>query len=157
MNPIRVLLADDHALVRAGIAALLGRLPDVAVVAEAGDGLEALALIREHRPDVALVDIAMPGLGGLEVAARAKEECPGVRVLILSMHTSEEYVRRALQAGRPATCSRTPPRPSWSWRCGRWRAARRTSAPRWPGSSSKGTPGTAKKRPTPSRRGSGRS
>jgi DNA-binding NarL/FixJ family response regulator len=99
MKPIRILLADDHTLVRAGIRSLLQNLADVQVVAEAGDGRAALSLIEMHRPDVAMVDIAMPGLNGLEVAARVTEDFPYVRVVILSMHASEEYVLRALRAG----------------------------------------------------------
>jgi DNA-binding NarL/FixJ family response regulator len=99
MKPIRVLLADDHALVRAGFRALLQSLPDMEVVAEAGDGREALRLIDLHQPDVVLMDIGMPGLNGLEAAARIVEESPHIRVIILSMHATEEYVLRALRAG----------------------------------------------------------
>jgi DNA-binding NarL/FixJ family response regulator len=96
---IRVLLAEDHALVRAGLCALLRNVPGVEIVAEAGDGQEALRLIREHRPDVALLDISMPGLNGLEVLVRVKEECPDVRVIILSVHATDEYVQQALRDG----------------------------------------------------------
>ena len=96
---IRVLLADDHALVRAGLSALLKGIAGVEVVAEAGDGREALALIAKHRPHVVLMDIAMPGLNGLEAAARAKKDFPGVRIMVLSMHVNEEYVLQALRAG----------------------------------------------------------
>ncbi len=99
MTPIRVLLADDHGLVRAGIRALLQSLSGIEVVAEAEDGREALRLIAAHRPDVVLMDIAMPGLNGLEAAARATKEFPGVRVIILSMHANEEYVLQALRSG----------------------------------------------------------
>jgi DNA-binding NarL/FixJ family response regulator len=99
MKSIRILLADDHTLVRAGIRSLVQSLPGVQVVAEAGDGREALSLIEMHQPDVALLDIAMPGLNGLEVAAQVADSFPYVRVLILSMHATEEYVLRALRAG----------------------------------------------------------
>ena len=99
MKPLRVLLADDHALVRAGMRALLGELSGVEVVAEAGDGQEALRLIAEHKPDLALLDISMPGLNGLEVAQRAGKEHPSTRIVILSMHVDHEFVRRALVAG----------------------------------------------------------
>jgi DNA-binding NarL/FixJ family response regulator len=99
MTPVRVLLADDHALVRAGIRALLEGLEGVTVVAEAGNGSEVLGLARRHRPDVALLDISMPGLGGLEASAQLKEELPQVRVVMLSMHANEEYVLQALRAG----------------------------------------------------------
>ena len=99
MTPIRVLLADDHALVRAGVRSLLETLRDVVVIAEAADGAEALALIAAHRPDVALLDINMPKLSGLEVTARAAGSVPPTRVLIVSMHVDEEYVREAIRAG----------------------------------------------------------
>jgi len=85
--------------VRAGFRAILEALPDVHVVAEAGDGREALRLIEQHQPNVALMDIAMPGLNGLEAAGRVSEAYPHVRVIILSMHANEEYVIRALQSG----------------------------------------------------------
>jgi DNA-binding NarL/FixJ family response regulator len=99
MKPICVLLAEDHALVRAGFRALLENLPGIQVVAEAGDGREALRLIETHRPDVVLMDITMPGLNGLEAAARVASEFPYVHVIILSMHANEEYVLQALRAG----------------------------------------------------------
>lgn len=98
-GPIRVLVAEDHALVRAGFCALLRTLDDVQLVAEAGDGREALELIQGARPDVVLVDISMPGLNGLELTRRLALEQPEVRVLILSVHSGEEYVLRALDAG----------------------------------------------------------
>src|SRR5437868_7542058 len=84
MRPIRVLLADDHALVRAGFRALLNNLPGVEVIAEAADGREALALVKAHLPDLVLLDITMAGLNGLEAAVRIAREFPDVRVLMLS-------------------------------------------------------------------------
>ena len=99
MTPIRVVLADDHTLVRAGIRALLEKLPDVHVVAEASDGREAVHLVTTTQPDVVLMDIAMPGLNGLEATRRLVKEFPAIRVLILSMHKNEEYVWQALRAG----------------------------------------------------------
>jgi DNA-binding NarL/FixJ family response regulator len=96
---MRVLLADDHALVRAGIRALLAGLPDVESVVEAGDGQEALTVLRETKPDLALIDIAMPGLNGLELAARVAREAPGTRLVILSMHGTPAHVAQALRAG----------------------------------------------------------
>ena len=99
MKSIRVLLADDHTLVRAGIRGLVANLPDVEVVGEAGDGQEALRLAETLHPDVVLLDIGMPGLNGLEVAARLTKLDPLIRVVILSMHISEEYVLQALRAG----------------------------------------------------------
>jgi DNA-binding NarL/FixJ family response regulator len=98
-KPIRVLLAEDQTLVRAGIRSLLQSMDQVEVVAETGDGGNTLQLIRTHQPDVVLMDISMPKLNGLEVTARVAREFPKVRVVILSMHTSEEYVWQALRAG----------------------------------------------------------
>src|SRR5206468_13133742 len=98
-TPIRVLLADDHTLVRAGIRGLLDGLPGIEVMGEADDGQEALRLTESLRPDVVVLDIGMPGLNGLEVAGRIATLDASIRVLILSMHTSEEYVLRALRAG----------------------------------------------------------
>ncbi len=98
-TPIRVLVADDHTLVRAGIRSLLEGLENVEVVGEAGDGQEAVRLAESLRPDVLLLDVGMPGLNGLDVAARLATQDASIRVLILSMHTSEEYVLRALRAG----------------------------------------------------------
>lgn len=98
MKPIRVLLADDHALVRAGFRALLQNL-GMEVAGEAGDGREALRLIEACKPDVVLMDLAMPELNGLEATARIAQDFPGVRVILVSMHSSAEYVRRALRAG----------------------------------------------------------
>lgn len=98
-QPLRVMLADDHTLVRAGIRALLEKLPDLEVAGEASDGREILKLVRASPPDVVLMDIAMPGLNGLEATARLSREFPGVRVIILSMHQNEEYFWQALKAG----------------------------------------------------------
>lgn len=99
MKPLRIILADDHALVRAGLRALLERLADVEVVAEADDGRVAVALARQHRPDVVCMDIGMPGLNGVDATEQLGQQCPDVRVLMLSMHKNEEYVSHALQAG----------------------------------------------------------
>jgi len=99
MRPIRVLLADDHTLVRAGLRQLLHSLPDVQVVGEAGDGREALQMVEMLQPDIALMDIAMPGLNGLEATARVASDFAAVRVIILSMYSDKEYVLRALRVG----------------------------------------------------------
>ena len=99
MSNIRVLLVDDHNLVRAGIRALLDDFEDVEVIAEASDGREAAKLARNLVPDIVLTDIAMPGLNGLEATARICKTCPGVRTIVLSMHSNEEYVVQALRAG----------------------------------------------------------
>lgn len=102
MSPVRVLLADDHTLVRAGLRKLLELMPNFEVVGEAGDGLELLALADKLQPNLVLMDIAMPGLNGIEATARLLKTWPGIRVLILSMHQNEEYVRRALRNGAVA-------------------------------------------------------
>jgi DNA-binding NarL/FixJ family response regulator len=99
MKPIRVLLADDHTLVRAGIRGLLAGLTGVEVVGEAGDGHETLRLAETLHPDLVLLDIGMPGMNGLEAAARLAKFDASIRVIILSMHISEEYVLQALRAG----------------------------------------------------------
>jgi DNA-binding NarL/FixJ family response regulator len=102
MTPIRVLLADDHTLVRAGIRGLLEGLPGIAVAGETGEGHEALRMAESLHPDVVLLDIGMPGLNGLEVTERLTKLDPAIRVVILSMHQSEEYVLQALRAGAAA-------------------------------------------------------
>jgi DNA-binding NarL/FixJ family response regulator len=96
---MRVLVADDHTLVRAGLIALIAKLPDMEVVAEAADGREALRLVRDLQPDLVLMDIAMPGLNGLESAERIHGIHPKTKIIILSMHSNEEYVAQALKAG----------------------------------------------------------
>lgn len=99
MKPIRVLLAEDHLLVRQGIRALLERIEDVIVVAEVGDGLEAVRVAREERADIVIMDIKMPGLNGLDALMRLRKEYPSVRVIVLSMYGGEEYFQKALDAG----------------------------------------------------------
>ncbi len=99
MSPLRMLLAEDHVLMRAGLRLLLEQMNEVTVVAEASDGVEALHLLTLHRPDIAVLDIAMPLLTGLEVAARVQVELPEVRVIILSMYATGSYVQQALRAG----------------------------------------------------------
>jgi DNA-binding NarL/FixJ family response regulator len=92
-------LADDHELVRAGIRALLEKLPGVRVTGEANDGREVLELIQGQPPEVVLMDISMPGLNGLQALERITRGFPGVRVIILSMHHQDEYVMQALKSG----------------------------------------------------------
>jgi DNA-binding NarL/FixJ family response regulator len=99
VSPIRVLLADDHTMVRAGFRSLIEGLEGFEVIAEAADGREALELARRLKPDVVLSDIAMPELGGLELTARLAEAVPEARVLILSMHRDPGYVRQAVRSG----------------------------------------------------------
>ena len=99
MSKVRVLLADDHTLVRAGIRALLEKIAGFEVVAEASHGREALELIQKQLPEIAILDITMKEINGLDVAARVTLEFPSVKSIILSMHAAEEYVMRALRAG----------------------------------------------------------
>jgi DNA-binding NarL/FixJ family response regulator len=96
---MRILLADDHALVRAGIRSLLEKIPGVEVVGEASNGREALELVGTQLPDLVLMDIAMKELGGLEALPRITKTFPSVKVVILSAHANEEYVIRALRSG----------------------------------------------------------
>jgi two-component system, NarL family, response regulator NreC len=97
--PIRILLADDHAVVRDGVRALLERQPDMAVVAEAGDGREAALLAEEYLPDVVVMDIGMPNLNGIDATRRILMAHPQTAIVILSMHQDESYVLRSLKAG----------------------------------------------------------
>ncbi|MBI4380337.1 MAG: response regulator transcription factor [candidate division NC10 bacterium] len=99
MVKIRVLLADDHAVLRSGLRLLLNAQPDIEVVGEAANGAEAMAKARALLPDVILMDLTMPGIGGLEATGRIKSENPGVRVLVLTMHDDPSYLRQLLQAG----------------------------------------------------------
>jgi DNA-binding NarL/FixJ family response regulator len=95
----RVLLADDHAIVRRGLRLILEAEPDLEVVAEAGDGAEAVRLAREAEPNLAILDVSMPRLTGLQATTEIVRAAPGVRVLILSMHDNEQYFFEALRAG----------------------------------------------------------
>lgn len=99
MDKVRILLADDHTILRDGIRALLEGEPDMIVVGEAEDGRTAVKLACQLKPDVVLMDIAMPLLNGLEATLQIKHDCPQVKVLILTMHDNEEYIRHALANG----------------------------------------------------------
>lgn len=96
---IRILLADDHTVLRAGLKALLGAQPDMEVVGEAADGLQALAQTETLRPDIVLADIGMPGLDGLELTRRLQQSVPEARVVILTVHEDQSFLRQALRAG----------------------------------------------------------
>lgn len=97
--PVRILIADDHGLLRAGLRALLNAEPDLQVVDEAADGPQALNLIQKLQPDVVLLDIGLPGLSGIEVTRRLQKTLPRVRVLILTVHEDESLLREAIRAG----------------------------------------------------------
>lgn len=99
MNKIRILLADDHQIVREGFRALLEAEPDFEIVAETGDGLEAVRLAEHQKPHVLVVDLMMPGLNGLEVARQITQRLPRTHVVVLSMHANEAYVLEALKNG----------------------------------------------------------
>jgi len=102
MNDLQILLADDHTVVRKGLRLLLESHPGFRVVADAADGREAIALAEKHHPDVAVLDIAMPILNGIEAARQMTARMPKVAIVILSMHSDEGYVLRALKAGARA-------------------------------------------------------
>ena len=96
---IRVLIADDHAVVRDGIRRILSDHADIAVVGEAPDGIQALRLAGTEKPDVLLLDLTMPGPGFMEILERAKATYPALKILVLSAHAEEQYARRVLRAG----------------------------------------------------------
>ena len=99
MSPTRVLIADDHPLIRSGLRALLARERDFEVVGEAADGYQALELVEQLKPDVVMLDVSMPRLNGIDVAQKISEKIPSTRVIIVSIHSDEGYVLRALKAG----------------------------------------------------------
>ncbi len=99
MSKIRVLIAEDHALVREGIIALLAHYDDIEVAGEASDGIEAIERVRKVRPDIVLMDISMPKLGGFEATVEIRKTCPEVKVIILSQYDDREYISRFLKAG----------------------------------------------------------
>jgi DNA-binding NarL/FixJ family response regulator len=96
---LKVLIADDHGIVRSGVKLLLDRQPDMEVVAEAEDGVDAVAKVIEHRPDVAVLDVSMPRMTGLQATHEIKQQAPDTQILILSMHDDDRYLFEALRAG----------------------------------------------------------
>ena len=105
--PIRVVLADDHTIVREGTAELLRRAGDIEVIGQASDGLEALNTVKEMHPDVLVLDLMMPGIDGLEVARRIRQVSPGTAVLVLTAHEDRQYVMAALEAGAAGYMSKS--------------------------------------------------
>jgi len=99
MNKMKVLLVDDHPVVREGLHTMLGTVPDIEVVAEAGDGFEAIEKVKEHRPDVVLMDLRMPNLDGLEATRRIKSQFPSTAVIVLTVYDNDAYVVDAVRAG----------------------------------------------------------
>jgi two-component system, NarL family, response regulator len=98
-DPMRILVAEDHLVARVGVTTIVNMQPDMTVVAEASNGQQAVELYRQHRPDVALLDIRMPGMSGVEAAAAIRAEFPGARLIALTTYGGDEDVRRALAAG----------------------------------------------------------
>lgn len=99
MSPVRILLADDHTILRMGLKMLIGAAPDLEVVGEAADGEEAIALAQRLEPDVVLMDISMPRMDGIKATKAIKRAVPRARVLMLTMHEDDEYLFRTIQAG----------------------------------------------------------
>ncbi|HEX7152984.1 MAG TPA: response regulator transcription factor [Thermoanaerobaculia bacterium] len=107
---VRVLVVDDHPVVREGLCALLGTQSDITIAGECGDGAEAIALARRTQPDVVLLDLLMPGLSGADVTATLRDECPAIRVIILTSFDGDEDIYRALRAGARAYLLKTASR-----------------------------------------------
>jgi DNA-binding NarL/FixJ family response regulator len=99
MKPFRIVLADDHLMLRQGLRRILAESPDLEVVGEAGDGLELIRLLRKSSPDLVILDVSMPHLRGLEAVAEIKSIDPGVKILILTMHKDKEYLHQAMAEG----------------------------------------------------------
>jgi two-component system, NarL family, response regulator NreC len=110
-EPIRCVIADDHEMLRYGVRRLLQDAPDFAVVGEAGDAAEALKLVLEHRPDLVLLDISMPGMSSFEAGRLIEEHCTGTRIVYLTMHEDREYVQQALRSGASGYLLKDTPAP----------------------------------------------
>lgn len=128
---IRVLLADDEAMIRAGVRAIVQSDPEIEVVAEAADGREAVELVLSHRPDVALLDIRMPRMDGLAATAEIRRVAPDTRVVILTTFGEDSYISQALGDGASGSCSRPVTRVSSSPGCTRSPRAAPTCPRRW--------------------------
>jgi DNA-binding NarL/FixJ family response regulator len=110
-GPIRCVIADDHEMLRYGVRRLLEDAPDFAVVGEAGDAAEALKLVLEHRPDLVLLDISMPGMSSFEAGRLIEEHCTGTRIVYLTMHEDQAYVQQALRSGASGYLLKDTPAP----------------------------------------------
>jgi two-component system, NarL family, response regulator NreC len=110
-EPIRCVIADDHEMLRYGVRRLLEDDPDFAVVGEAGDAAQALKLALEHRPDLVLLDISMPGMSSFEAGRLIEEHCTGTRIVYLTMHEDREYVQQALRSGASGYLLKDTPAP----------------------------------------------
>jgi DNA-binding NarL/FixJ family response regulator len=111
VEQIRCVIADDHELVRYGVRRLLEDAPDFVVVGEAGDGSEALKLALQHRPDLVLLDIGMPGMSAFEAGKLIEEHCPGTRIVYLTMHEDREYIQQAMRSGASGYLLKDTPTP----------------------------------------------
>jgi two-component system, NarL family, response regulator NreC len=110
-GPIRCVIADDHEMLRYGVRRLLEDAPDFAVVGEAGDAAEALKLVLEHRPDLVLLDISMPGMSSFEAGRLIEEHCTGTRIVYLTVHEDQAYVQQALRSGASGYLLKDTPAP----------------------------------------------
>ena len=110
-EPIRCVIVDDHEMLRYGVRRLLEDAPDFTVVGEAGDAAEALKLVLEHRPDLVLLDISMPGMSSFEAGRLIEEHCAGTRIVYLTMHEDREYVQQALRSGASGYLLKDTPAP----------------------------------------------
>ena len=110
INPIKILIADDHPVVREGLVALINRRPDMTVVAEVSNGRELISEFLNHRPDVALVDLRMPEMDGADAIAAIREQAPSARVVVLTTYDDDEDIQRALRAGAKAYMLKDVPR-----------------------------------------------
>jgi len=109
-NAIRILIADDHLVVRIGLRSMIDTQPDMNVIAEAANGREAVALFRDHQPDVTLIDLRMPVMGGVEAVGVIHEEFPDARIIVLTTYDGDENIYRALQGGARAYLLKDIPR-----------------------------------------------
>ena len=98
-NRVRIVIIDDHPIIREGLGALIRTQPDLNIVAEASDGSEAVGLYLQHRPDIVLMDLSMPGVGGVEATSAIRKQFPNAKILVLTMRTGDEDIHRALKAG----------------------------------------------------------